>query len=293
MRVVLFVSQPGSPAIAFRFVFLRLTAGVPESIMPLMLLVINVGNTNVLGGVFEGAKGARTLRDGFRVRTSLKKREDEYASIVRGVLAEKGVEPGAIDRVIVASVVPPLTDVIASTARRLFRAEPTIVGPAVYPKLPLGILAPDEIGTDLVADALAAFKKAGGACVVVDFGTGLSFTAVDADGTIAGVAIAPGLSLAVEALAKGTAQLPEIPIAAPPSVMGKNTVQSIQSGVVLGYVGLVEGIVGRMKRELGGNTRVFATGGLCRIVAPLTSVFDEVDPELTLKGLALMADLTA
>jgi type III pantothenate kinase len=164
------------------------------------------------------------------------------------------------------------------------------VGPAVYGLLPLGVPNPREIGADLVANAFAAWKRTKGACIVVDFGTALTFTCVGHENAIKGVAIVPGLGTAVNALSRDTAQLPYVELAAPDSVIGTDTVMSIQAGVVYGYVGLVEHIVGRMKVELGGKVSVLATGGLCRIIADLTPVFDAVDPDLTLNGLALIAE---
>jgi len=149
---------------------------------------------------------------------------------------------------------------------------------------------PREIGTDLVADAFAAWRKTGGACIVVDFGTALTFTCVGHSDAIIGVSIAPGLGTAVNALSRDTAQLPYVQLAAPESVIGTDTIMSIQAGVIHGYVGLVEHMVARMKAEIGGKVSVVATGGLCRVVADLTSVFDSVDPDLTLDGLAMIAD---
>ncbi|HSV55526.1 MAG TPA: type III pantothenate kinase [Magnetospirillaceae bacterium] len=252
-----------------------------------MLMAIDIGNTNIVGGVYDGT----LLRETLRIRTVSRKTEDEYVTVFRAILFEKGVDPATVDRVIVSSVVPALTGAIAAMSFRLFRSEPVVLGPSHYSRLPIRVIAQDEIGTDLVADAVAAYDKVRGACIVVDFGTALTFTCVSCAGEILGVAIAPGLGTAVGALSRDTAQLPNVPLTPPPSVLGLNTVQAIQSGVVLGYTGLVEHIVREMRREAGGSAQVLATGGLCRVVAQITKVFDYIEPDLTLDGLAIIAGL--
>jgi type III pantothenate kinase len=261
-----------------------------------MLLAIDVGNTNICAGVFDG-RGASGAASGaapstsLRIHTVPKKTEDEYSTIFRSILDERGVDPALIDRIVLSSVVPSLTEAIEIMCGRLFGIAPTTLGPAVYPKLPLKLVPdPHEIGSDLVADALAAWKRFGGACVVVDFGTALTLTCVGHDARILGVSIAPGLGTAVNALSRDTAQLPFVQLAAPPSVIGTNSKLSIQSGVVLGYVGLVEHLIGLIRGEIGGEVKVIATGGLCRTMAGLTRAFDAVDVDLTLNGLALVAE---
>ncbi len=250
-----------------------------------MLLVIDVGNTNIVGGLYREGRLDFTLR----IQTVTKKTEDEYSITFRSLLSDRGVGAGEIDRVVVSSVVPSLSQSIAAMCQRLFGVEAIMLGPSVYPRLPLSIPSPHEIGTDLVADALAAWTRIKGGVIVVDFGTALTFTCVDAAGAILGVSIAPGLGTAVGALSRDTAQLPNVELQAPGSVIGTNTVMSIQAGVVHGYAGLVTHLVGRMKEEMGGKVMVIATGGLCRVVSGLVDVFDAVDPDLTLDGLALVA----
>jgi type III pantothenate kinase len=251
-----------------------------------MLLVIDVGNTNICGGVYRDG----VLLHSLRIHTVPKKTEDEYASIFKAILSDRGVAPASVARVVLSSVVPALTDSIAEMCRHLFGVEPIVLGPSLFARLPIAVPKPREIGADLVADALAAWKKTGGACIVVDFGTALTFTCVGHGNAILGVSIVPGLGTAVNALSRDTAQLPYVQLAAPDSTIGTDTVMSIQAGVVHGYVGLVEHLVGRMKAEIGGKVSVIATGGMCRVVADLTAVFDSVDPDLTLDGLALIAD---
>lgn len=248
-----------------------------------MLFVIDAGNTNIVGGIYDSGRLLETLR----IRTVPGKTEDEYGVVVRAILLDRGIDIRQVDRVILSSVVPQLTASMEKMARHLFGVEPVVLGPAVYDKLPVTVVAAHEIGSDLVADAVAAWNRFGGACLVVDFGTALTFTAVDSHGAIVGVSIAPGLGTAAGSLSKATAQLPSVPLEAPVSAMGRNTIEAIQAGVVLGYTGLVEYMVGRIKSELGG-AKVVATGGLCRVLTGLTTVFDEVDPDLTLGGLAEM-----
>lgn len=249
-----------------------------------MLLVIDVGNTNIVGGVYRDGKLLETLR----IHTVPKKTEDEYATIFKAILTDRGITPSSIDRVVACSVVPVLISVMEAMCRMLFCVEPIVLGPDLYPRLPLGVPSPHEIGADLVADALAAADKTGGPVIVVDFGTALTFTCVGR-GVILGVSIVPGLGTAVSALSRDTAQLPFVQLTAPSSVIGTNTVMAIQSGVVHGYAGLVTHLVMKMKAEMGGDVRVIATGGLCRVIAPLVDCFDAIDPDLTLDGLVLVA----
>lgn len=260
-----------------------MTAGPAAANIGAMLFVIDAGNTNIVGGVYNSGRLIETLR----IRTVAGKTEDEYGVIVKAILQDRGVAAASIDRVILSSVVPQLTAAMEKMARHLFGVEPVLLGPAVYGKLPVNVVAAHEIGSDLVADAMAAWTRFNGACLVVDFGTALTFTAVDSSGAIIGVSIAPGLGTAAGSLSTATAQLPSVPLEAPASAMGRNTVEAIQAGVVLGYTGLVEYMVGRIRKELGG-AKVVATGGLCRVLTDLTDVFDAIDPELTLRGLSEM-----
>ncbi|TFG82488.1 MAG: type III pantothenate kinase [Spirochaetales bacterium] len=248
-----------------------------------MLFVIDAGNTNIVGGAYEAGR----LVDTLRIRTVPGKTEDEYGVIFKALLEDRGINASAISRLIISSVVPQLTASVEKMATHVFGVKPIVLGAAEYSRLPIKVIAVDEIGSDLVADALGAWELFGGASLVVDFGTALTFTAVDSTGTIAGVAIAPGLGMAAGSLSSATAQLPSVPLEAPPSALGKNTVQAIQSGVVLGYAGLVDSLVARFKAELGG-AKVVATGGLCRVLSGLTQAFDAIQPDLTLDGLAAM-----
>jgi type III pantothenate kinase len=250
-----------------------------------MLLAIDVGNTNIVGGVFKDSQLLFT----FRIQTVQNRTEDEYGVIFRTVLANRSFEQSSIDRVILSSVVPSLAPAITGMAKGLFRVDPMVLGPALYPYLPVKVIAPAEMGTDLVANAVAAFEQVRGACIVVDFGTALTFTALDASGEIRGVAIAPGLGSAVGSLSHDTAQLPRVPLECPASVLGKNTVQAIQAGILHGYIGMVEHLVRRISQEMAEEAKVVATGGLCRVVSPHTKIFNVVEPNLTLYGLETIA----
>lgn len=258
-----------------------------------MLLVIDVGNTNICGGIYDdsrqGANGP-SLAHTLRIHTVPKKTEDEYSTIFKAILLDRGIAPSYISEVVLSSVVPSLTEAMCVMCERLFGASPIILGPGVYGRLPLSVPSPHEIGSDLVANALAAWRKTGGAAIVVDFGTALTFTCVGHESNILGVAIAPGLGTAVNALSRDTAQLPSVQLDAPPSAIGTNTILSIQAGVIHGYTGLVEHMVGMMRAEVGGELRVIGTGGLSKTMAGLTSVFDAIEPDLTLDGLAYVAD---
>jgi type III pantothenate kinase len=268
-----------------------------------MLLVIDVGNTNICGGIFEesreapeGAEGVSpgphgmALAHSLRIHTVPKKTEDEYSTIIKSILLDRGIAPSYITEIVLSSVVPTLTEPMCMMCERLFGTAPIVLGPEIYGRLPLSVPSPHEIGADLVADALAAWRKTGGASIVVDFGTALTFTCVGHRSNVLGVAIAPGLGTAVNALSRDTAQLPFVQLVAPASVIGTNTIMSIQAGVVHGYIGLVEHMVQRMKTEIGGDVKVIATGGLSKTIAGLTGVFDSIDPDLTLDGLAYVAE---
>ncbi|HOT61897.1 MAG TPA: type III pantothenate kinase [Treponemataceae bacterium] len=254
-----------------------------------MLMVVDIGNTNIVVGLFHGGD----LAQDWRIYTDPRRTDDEYSSILRSLFRDSGIAPGTIEKTVISSVVPVLNETFAAMIEKLTGKKPILIGPALYPRLPVTVpeSATHEIGSDLVCDAVAAWDWARSACIVVDFGTALTFTAVDSSAMIRGVAIAPGLNTAVKALFRDTAQLPSVPVEVPPSSLGTNTIHSIQAGVVLGYQGLVESLVSRMKSELGSDARVVATGGLSHVLAPVTKAFDAVDPMLTLKGLRLIAEM--
>lgn len=254
-----------------------------------MLMVIDIGNTNIVVGLFHG----EDLVQDWRLYTDPRRTDDEYGSILRSLFRDSGIAPGTIEKAIISSVVPTLNDTFVLMIKKMTGKTPYVLGPALYDRLPVRVpeSAVHEIGTDLVCDAVAAYTAYRGACVVIDFGTALTFTAIDSSGGIRGVAIAPGLGTAVKALFRDTAQLPSVPLEVPPSSLGTNTIHSIQAGVVLGYQGLVESMVRRIRADLGTDAPAIATGGLSHVLEPVTDIFDAVDPMLTLRGLKLIVEM--
>jgi type III pantothenate kinase len=251
-----------------------------------MLLAIDIGNTNIVFGVHNGTVWAHQ----WRVQTVRDRMPDEYAVLFRSFLREAGLDLDALDRTVLSSVVPQLTQGIADMVAQRTRRTPLIVRP-LHINLGIEIQTehPDRIGSDLVANAVAAYDRFRSNCIVVDFGTATTFTAVAEPGALLGVAIAAGLHVTADALVSRTAQLPHIELVPPPSIIGRNTIHAMQAGLVLGYVAMVEGVVDRMRAELG-DTKVVATGGLSRVIGPLTDCFDAIDPWLTLDGLRLIAE---
>jgi type III pantothenate kinase len=261
-----------------------------------MLLAIDVGNTNIAFGIYDPrAVQPREDRGNhwahhWRIQTAPDKMPDEYAVLFRSLLREADLCLEDIQRVVLSSVVPALTTTLSEMFESQTEANLLIVGPGVRTGLRIRTDNPTEVGGDLVANAVAAHARFQCNCIVVDFGTALTFTAVAANGDLLGVAIAPGLRAAASALASNTAQLPRVRLVPPPTAIGRNTVHSIQSGVVFGYIGLVEALIRRMRAELGGEALAIATGGLARVIAPLSDQFASIEPWLTLDGLRLIAD---
>ena len=247
-----------------------------------MLLAIDIGNTNVTAGVFDG----ELLLASWRLATDPRRLADEYALQLRGLFPLKGVSPEQVDQVAVCSVVPPLTGVFQEAVRTLFGVEAMVVGAGTRTGVRVQYDSPRDVGADRVVDAAAAAHFYGAPAVVVDFGTATVFDAIGADGSYLGGAIAPGLTVAAESLFLSTSQLRRVELAAPDTAIGKSTTHSMQSGLVLGYIGLVEGMVRRFKDEMGApQAKVVATGGLAHLMAQHTTVLDVVDEDLTLRGL--------
>jgi type III pantothenate kinase len=247
-----------------------------------MLLAIDIGNTNIVFGVNKNSE----WKNHWRIQTDHLKTADEYEVIFRSLLNGGKICDANISQIILSSVVPSLVHPFSEMLKGLFpKAKQTIVNPDIYDQLPIKVLNPYEIGTDLVANSVAAFQKYGKLTTVIDFGTALTFTTIGKNAEIKGVAIAPGLNTAVNALAGKTAQLPQIHLTPPPSVLGENTIHAIQSGIVFGYTGLVDSIIERTEKELNEKLTVVATGGLSPIIAPLTKNIKTIEPLLTLDGL--------
>jgi type III pantothenate kinase len=249
-----------------------------------MLLAIDVGNTNISYGVLDGERLVYHLRtESNRARTS-----DEYAVLVRQMLALRGVEPDAIDAAIIASVVPPLTDTIVNFVETAFGCVPSVVGPGIKTGVRVLYEDPRQVGADRIVNAVAAYAWAKGGVIVVDFGTATTFDCVAPTGDYLGGALAPGLSISADALFARASRLQRVEIARPDCVVGRNPVGSMQSGLVFGYAGLVDGLCQRIRAELDYECRVVATGGLAGLIAPETVAIEHVDDHLTLTGLRLI-----
>jgi type III pantothenate kinase len=248
------------------------------------LFCVDVGNTNVVMGLYD----AEELVAHWRIATDHQKMADEYAMLILDLFERSGQQPSAVEGIIVSSVVPPLAGIFDKLCRRYFGQAPLMVDGGVETGVRIRLDSPHEVGADRVVNAVAAFRRYGGPACVVDLGTATTFDLISAEGDYLGGAIAPGIGIAAEALFERTAKLPRIDVARPPNVIGKNTVQAMQSGLLFGYVGLVEGLVARFRAELGPEMKVIATGGLASLIAAETEAIDAVDPWLTLEGLRLI-----
>ncbi|MFN3650343.1 MAG: type III pantothenate kinase [Armatimonadota bacterium] len=248
-----------------------------------MLLAIDVGNTNLHFGVYHGDR----LLDTWRVKTDRERTGDELAALLLPLLAHAGIAFDAIGACAVSNVVPPLAPSIRHFARRYLKPEAEFVGETLRPKVPIRYTPAAAVGADRLVDAVAVLRHYGAPAVVVDFGTATTFDAISAEGEYLGGAIAPGVGISMDALFRAAAHLPRIELVRPRSVVGGNTLESMQSGAYFGFVGQVEGMVRRMKQELGPETRIIATGGLAELISPDTDCIDHVDPNLTLEGLRL------
>ena len=250
-----------------------------------MLLAIDVGNTNIVIGVFRGA----TLTHSWRLTTIRERTSDELGILISDLCDRNEIRQSDISGIVIASVVPPLTGTLVTMVTEYFGRVPLLFEPAVNGGIPILIDNPAEVGADRVVNSIAAFAAYGKGLpiIVVDFGTATTFDAVSAKGEYLGGVICPGPQVSADALFQRAAKLPRIDVRKPPRVIGTNTVGAMQSGTFWGYVDMVEGLVRRMKGELGGAAVVVATGGLASIVAPETAIIEHVDPELTLRGLRL------
>ncbi len=252
-----------------------------------MLLAIDVGNTNITMGAFDGD----ALNATWRMSTEARWQPDEYSVLLKSMLAMKDVDPGDIDAVVMCSVVPPLTPVFEEACVNTFSAAPLVVGAGTRTGVRILYEPPRDVGADRVVDAAAAFRLYGGPLVVVDFGTATVFDAVTREGDYLGGALFPGMEIASEALVQRTSQLRRVELSAPKWAIGRNTIAALQSGLVFGHVALVEGMIARFRTELGEDARAIATGGLADLVASQTDVFHAVNPNLTLIGLRLVYDM--
>ena len=254
-----------------------------------MLLALDVSNTSIKAGVFRGDD----LIASWRVATERHKLADDYGVLALQLFEASGVPVREITGVSMSCVVPPLRAVFEELSRKYLRIAPLIVGPNIKVGVKLAVDNPREVGADRLVNALATYRIYGGPAIAIAFGTATVFDCVSAAGEYLGGAIAPGVVTALESLTRSAAQLFQIELVQPPKAIGKNTIHTMQSGLVLGFAGLVEGLVRRLKSELGEDAKVIATGGLAEVIAPATDVIDVVDPQLTLRGLKLIHELNA
>ena len=249
-----------------------------------MLLVIDVGNTNTVLGVYDG----KVLVDHWRIATEKGKTADEWGIMFRDLFLFDQLLMGDFEGLIISSVVPPVLDMLQGMAEKYFHVKPLIVGPDIDTGMVIAYENPLEVGADRIVNAVAAYERYRKSLIVVDFGTATTFDYVSSRGEYRGGAIAPGIGISAEALFQKTSKLPRIEIVKPKRVIGKNTVDSMQSGIFFGYVGLVDEIVRRMKQEVRSNPKVIATGGYADLIANESETIEEVNEFLTLEGLRII-----
>jgi type III pantothenate kinase len=253
-----------------------------------MLLTIDIGNTNITFGVYDKHK---VLQYHWRIKTDHGRMPDEYGIIILGLMRHEGLNFKQIQGVAMASVVPPLTGVFVEMIERFVHQKPFLIDSSVKTGVEILYDSPRDVGADRIVDAAAAYRLYGGPACVVDFGTATTFDAISGKGEYLGGAIAPGIGIAAEALFSRTSKLPRVDLVRPPKAIGTNTVHAMQSGLLFGYVGMVEGMVARYKKELGDNMRVIGTGGLAEVIARETEVIEVVNPWLTLEGLQMIWEM--
>ncbi len=252
-----------------------------------MLLVFDIGNTNMVLGAYEGEE----LLQHWRVSTDRQKTGDEYGMLINNLFAYGGLSIKDISEVIISSVVPPLVVPLVKMCQRYFKVEPLVVGAGIRTGIFIKYENPREVGADRIVNAVAAHHKYSGPLIIVDFGTATTFCVIGENGDYLGGAISPGIGISTEALFQRAAKLPRIELVKPKNVICRNTVTSMQSGIIYGFVGQVEGIVNRMKKEIDQDAYVIATGGLANLIAQETSVINAVEHFLTLEGLRIIYDL--
>ncbi|GLI39213.1 type III pantothenate kinase [Geobacter hydrogenophilus] len=249
-----------------------------------MLLVIDVGNTNIVLGIYDGQ---RLVRD-WRISTDKAKTSDEYGILIRELFRSAGIDFKDVKAIIISSVVPTLSGVLERLSQSYFGYSPVVVGPGIRTGMPIQYDNPKEVGADRIVNAVAGYEKYKTSLIIVDFGTATTFDYVNRKGEYCGGAIAPGLVISMEALFQRASKLPRVDIVKPPAVIARNTVNSMQAGIFYGYVGLVDEIVTRMRAESKDTPRIIATGGLAGLIAPESKTIEAVEEYLTLEGLRIL-----
>ncbi len=252
-----------------------------------MILVFDVGNTNMVIGVFD----KKDLLTHWRIRTDVQRTSDEYGLMLDSLFRYHQLDVKDINAVVISSVVPSLNMELEWTSQRYFNCKPMLVEPGIKTGLAIKYDNPREVGADRVVNAVAAYHKYGGPLIIVDFGTATTFCVVNQAGEYLGGAIAPGIRISTDALVSRASKLPRVELCVPKSLIGKNTVMSMQVGIMYGFVGQVEGIINRMKKEIDGDVKVIATGGLATLIANETDTIDEIDEFLTLDGLRILYEI--
>ena len=251
-----------------------------------MLLAVDIGNTNIALGVFDG----KNIIQHWKIRSEREKTSDEYEIILLNLLSLAGLEVESINSVIISSVVPPLTPVFESMSQDLLKVKPLVVGPGLKTGMSILYENPQEVGADRVVASVAAYEKYGGPAIVVDFGTATTFDAISKNGEYLGGAIAPGIQIAAEALYLKTAKLPRIEIKKPKNAVGRTTVTSMQSGLYFGYIGLISNIIKEISKELGEGISIVATGSFASQIYPDIEAIEYLEPFLVLEGLRIIHD---
>lgn len=252
-----------------------------------MLFVIDVGNTNIVLGIYDGSR----LLEDWRIRTEPNTTEDEFGVLVTGLLAGSGVNTEQIEKTVISCVVPPVVTILDAFCRKYLKQPPLWVSADTVKVMPIDYSSPTEIGADRIVNAVAAFHKYQTSLIIIDFGTATTFDVVSEKGKYLGGAISPGIMIAAEALYSHASKLPRVEIFKPPrKVIGKSTSESIQSGIIFGYAGMVDGIVGRIKKEMPYDPKVIATGGLAPLMQDVSETIEAVEPTLTLEGLRLLSE---
>jgi type III pantothenate kinase len=250
-----------------------------------MILVFDVGNTNIVLGVYKD----KELMDYWRIATDTQKTSDEYGILIKQLFTHENYKMEDMEAVVISSVVPPIMYTLEHMTRKYFNREPLVIGPGIKTGMNIKYDNPKEVGADRIVNAVAGYEIYGGPLIIVDFGTATTYCAISKNGEYLGGAISPGVRISMDALYQKTAKLPRVELVKPETVICKNTITSIQSGVIFGYIGQVDYIVKRMKKELGSdNVKVIATGGLSKLIASESETIDVVNGMLTLEGLRII-----